>query len=184
MKRAHWVGVVLALVAAVGCTSRQVRATAAAQTDFAQYRTFGFLQSITDSSAGARLGRSPAGKELRRAITERLEARGYSPAPSDQAPDFWIAINDVVDQRVPIEDFGYYGPTWGWPPAPASYPSGTIVVDFVDRRSKQAFWRGTAARLVEDASHPDVHEIGGAVARLIREYPAQRTASAAAPARM
>jgi hypothetical protein len=171
-------------VLAGGCSTLQVKSTAAPGANLAAYRTFAFLPPGASSSGAALLATSPAGQEIQGSIAQSLQAKGYVPAQAGQQPDVLIAYNRVLQNKLEVEDWGYAGPFWGgWPGAVTQYTEGTIVVDIIDARTRQVLWRGTASQVVNDPLNPDPQKVHNAIAKLMQTYPTQ-AASASAGAQM
>jgi hypothetical protein len=176
----------VALVAYAGCSTVQVRSAAAPGVNLAQYRTFTFLPAANPGSEAASWDRSPAGQEVRNRIAQDLISKGYAPAQPDEKPDFVIATHAKRQQKLDVQNWGYPGPYWGYGWANTSvteYTQGTILVDFIDPRTNQVFWRGTASAVVNHPENPDLNKVAKAVDKLMTQVPVQ-LASAGAPARM
>jgi hypothetical protein len=166
---------VLGLLGAAGCGA-SVHTTTMPNVNLSQYRTFSFAQPVNPSGPGAELARAPVGQVIRNDIARDLSSRGIQQV--DQNPDFLVAYHTVMQNRLGLEDWGYYGP-----PEAYEYTQGTIVVDFIDPRTRNVFWRGTASQVVNDPFNPDIDKLNAAVDKLMRKVPTQM-ASAPAPQHM
>lgn len=167
------------------CSSVKVRSTPAPGASLGQYRTFAFMMPKSPSSTTMQLIQSPAGQEIRNSVAQALINKGYTPAQPGQTPDFLIAYHTVLQNKLEVSDWGYGGP-WVMGPGPVTvseYTEGTIVVDFIDPRTNQAFWRGTAESIVKDPSNPDVRKVAKAVDKLMAKYPTS-IATSGGPTRM
>ena len=168
MKLFQWLGIA-AIAVLSGCVT--VRSSAVPGTNLAQYRTFAWAQP-TDQSA-ARMERSPAGQTIRSEIARNLQAKAIVQAGPGQSPDFLVAYHVVLRERPDYAGWGWGG--WGygyWDGADVyTYYEGTIVVDFIDPKSGQTFWRGSATRDVDHPDNPDLGDVAGAVDKMMKTYP-------------
>jgi hypothetical protein len=149
-----------AAVLAIGCANITTSAHTAPGTDLANYRTYdwyeppsGKLQTIGE-------------QQMRTALQQDLALRGLTLATS-AAPDFLVAYHAVEQPKADVAP-GY---AWGSFPDVVTYREGTLVVDFIDRKTNTVFWRGTARGAVDHPSNPDPQKINEAVAKLIKQYP-------------
>lgn len=175
---------VAALLLCAACSTTQVRATTAPGTNLLAYRTFAFMTPPErPGGATAQLMQSPAGQQVRASIAEGLREKGYRPAAPGEAPDFLVAVHATTQEKFQVDDWGYVGPYWaGFGPDATveEYTQGTIVVDFIDPRTRQAFWRGTATSIVQDPQNPNPERVAKAVDKLMTRVPMQ-TAAAPSP---
>ena len=96
---------------------------------------------------------------LEKAIVSELEAKGYTKTDRPAVlVGYHVALTEKLDAAT-VKDRYTYGyakqymhrpGTSTWQPEPvnliggvASYPEGTLIVDFVDRKSNTLIWRGT-----------------------------------------
>jgi hypothetical protein len=169
----------LSLVAALAfaaCAGVTTNAQLAPGANLAQYRTYGW----------APRGDQPetlADQAVRSSLEQSLAQRGIVPA-TQGAPDFLVDYHAKTQQRVEVSPgmgpWGFYGyGGWGgWNyPAVSSYTEGTLIVDFIDPRTRQIFWRGTASAAVNNPANPDMNKIANAVTQLMQKYPTQVAAT-------
>lgn len=149
-----------------GCGAT-VHSTMAENANLGQYHTYAF------ATPKYRIGQteSVAEQDLRTSLRNALAQKGLVEAAPGQQPDFLVTYHVKEQQRLDVQNVGYgYG--WGWGPTNVyEYTQGTLVVDFVDPRTNQAFWRGTASDVVQHPESPDPRKIDKAVSKLIRQYP-------------
>ncbi len=124
-------------------------------------------------------------ERLMRAITETLEAKGYTPAPEDRADFLLLFHTDVREFKEVVTDYDAIGlfpydyGYWG-PPYPTrheyTYEEAQIVIDAVDPVAKKVFWRGTAVDLLKSFKTPWEREayINGVVRRILAPFPPRR----------
>ena len=97
-------------------------------------------------------------------------------------PDFLIAEHLGKKDKVHVTSWGYdYGPRvryWGgyWGPAGVTtheYEEGSLILDFVDTKSKKMIWRGAAKAVVDPSNTPEKREklINEAVNEILKNFP-------------
>ena len=159
----------VALIAGCGAS---VSSTVTPGTNLAQYRTWAFY------TPPYRVGQveSPGEQETRNALRNALAQKGMTEAAPGQQPDFLVAYHARKQQRLDVTSAGYGW--WGWGGTDVyQYTEGTLIVDFVDPRTNQAFWRGTASDVVNNPEMPDLGKLDSAVAKLVNQYPSQLAAT-------
>jgi hypothetical protein len=145
------------------------------QTDFGKYRTYDWMPVPTSADID-----DIVVERVKKAVDAGLSAKGLR--RTTQNPDFLIAEHVGKKDKVEVNDWGYaYGPYtgyWGgdWGAGDIStyqYEEGTLILDFVDARSKQLFWRGTAKAEVQNVKSPGESEklINEAVQKILQKYP-------------
>lgn len=110
---------------------------------------------------------------VRRATNAELEEKGYR-MTSDN-PDFLIAMHAGSEEKVTYKDWGYsYGGYWGRGGySKYKYQEGTLVLDFVDVKSKQLMWRGQAKGFIDRKSTPKQEDslVTEAVRKILKNFP-------------
>jgi hypothetical protein len=121
---------------------------------------------------------------IRASLEEELKARGYAEATRETA-DFLVAYRAAVHERIeayPTTSVGY-----GWGPSYAvtttsvyAYDEGTLVVDVIDRKTKNLVWRGIARKAVDRNASAEQRDanIRKAVRALLEEFPPAPRAAA------
>jgi hypothetical protein len=153
--------------------------------DFSAFKTFAWMPrpEKMPRSARAALESNPIlNKRIEDITGQILGDKGLT--VSTENPDllinFYVGFNDRID----ISSWGYfYGPFWGyyWPglgPMDAySYKEGTLIMDFVDAKTKEMVWRGVAEEdlftydRVASISDKDLWRI---LTKMLAQYPPQR----------
>jgi hypothetical protein len=151
---------------------------------FGKYKTY----ALTPPNRGQTM--SPASEAaLSDAVRAELNSRGLTEAPARTA-DLDIVRQVFVQQKTSVQqwtDWGYrhhggwpYGYGYGyygmWPGAPTSYvdvqqyDEGTLILDFVDARTKKLVFRGVGKAVV---GGPDSNagKIREAVSKIVAGYP-------------
>ncbi len=127
-------------------------------------------------------------KNIEFAVDKQLEAKGLT--MSSENPDFLIAVHVTKQRKVDTEQWGYaYGSgnfyrggrfsRFGGAPSNYEFRSGTdtyvydigtLIIDFVDTKTRELIWRGTATAEL-DPSAPSMDLINKAVARILENFP-------------
>jgi hypothetical protein len=145
------------------------------QADFANLKTYDWMQ--VPEKAGID---SLSVQRVKNAVNAELKAKGLM-MTSDN-PDFLIAEHLGKKDKVQVTDWGYgygpYGGYWGgyWGPGGVStyeYEEGSLILDFVDAKSKKMIWRGVAKAEINSANTPEKKEklIKEAVNEILKNYP-------------
>lgn len=115
-------------------------------------------------------------KRVTSALSRELNAKGIKQAPDN--PDFLIALHGSRESKVHVTDWGYsYGPfgrhIGGSRVDVHQYEQGTLIVDFVEAKTKQMVWRGIASRALEPDLSPQEKErlINEAVIDMMKKFP-------------
>jgi hypothetical protein len=110
---------------------------------------------------------------VRSAIESELTGRGYPEVPSGGS--FLVAYHAMIRERIEAgaDPYGY-----GWRhgymgPNVMTYEEGTLLIDFIDPKSKSMIWRGTASAVVDPADSTEKREkrIRDAVKKVLAKFP-------------
>jgi hypothetical protein len=145
------------------------------QVDFSNLKTFDWMQ--VPKQAGID---TLTLQRLKNAVNADLNAKGFM-MTSDN-PDFLIAEHIGKRDQVQVSDWGYgYGGHRGyrggyWGPSGAStykYEEGSLILDFVDPKTKDLMWRGSAKAEVQNIDTPEKSEqlINAAVNDILKNFP-------------
>ena len=141
-------------------------------TNFSQFRTFQLTEGTKDPITFTQ-------KRIDDAITTQLTSKGWQAVTSN--PDILVythAVRGEVKQWNATSTgggWGYRG--WGGmggmtTATETTIPTGTLVVDLVNPKSKELVWRGTASDQIS-ASGAEQGQIQNAVAKLFENFPPQ-----------
>lgn len=162
-----------------GCSSVSITTDYDHEANFAAYKTFAWMtvsQDVVTANATTNMFQnSLVDKRFRSAVNARLQAKGMS--QDSASPDIYLMYHTGTENKVNVTNYGYgYGPRWGYGTGGVDvqqYTQGTIILDFVDSKTKQLVWRGVATGAL--AQNPDpakAEEKLNAVAYdLLEEYP-------------
>jgi hypothetical protein len=162
-----------------GCVTTQ--ATTSPNANLGQYRTFSFFQPTSANPKQLAFEQSPAGQVVRDRVTSDLQSKGLTQSADN--PDLLIAYHSKLEEKTDVTDWGYGGYYWGGPGGVTvdQYTQGTLLIDFIDPKTKQVVWRGTASAIVNHPDNPDTGKLASAVDKLMKKYPAE-LASTSRPA--
>ncbi len=103
-------------------------------------------------------------KRIKRVVDEQLGAKGYGVA--SVSPDFLIDITGRKDTKA---DHWSDGDTF-------TYEEGTLVLEFLDGKSKEPIWRGKAVGMLDPSPTPEQREknTNKAISRMLKYFPPPR----------
>lgn len=152
MKKSPAVLLVLVSTVFMHCSSMAIKSDFDPQADFARYKTFDWM---------------PRAKPSPNPLHEkRVAAAG--------APDFLVVVHANVQDKLDVDTYGYrygrYGRRVGTYTTVREYQQGTMVIDFIDAKTKELFWRGWAKG---EVSNPETakEKIDEVVAKILAQYP-------------
>jgi hypothetical protein len=173
----------LGLLLAACATRPEVRTQAAANANLAAYHTYAFMPKPGTDKDGYKTLKT---QSLERAVGREMLARGYTPAPAEQAD---LLINFNVKEKDKVE--GDLGPAGGWGygwgrrygygygfgfddyyNGITTVTEGSLMIDLVDRARNEVVWSGTAVgeltKKVLDNPDPTINR---SVADIFARYP-------------
>lgn len=196
MRELKFLTVLSAVLLSVSCAGIYVTEDYDKQAPFDTYKTFHWMPKPEKmpESARAALEKNPLlGKRIQEIADEILEKKGFK--LSEDNPDLLINYYVGFNRRLDIDGWGYgYGPHWGyfWPglgPFPYgagyTYTEGTLIMDFIDAKTKEMVWRGVADKALNydyymsganrNFSDSDLWEI---LTKMLDQFPPRRKAPA------
>jgi hypothetical protein len=171
--------IIIAIVIMAGC-SPQIKVYSDMDPDYDlwTYKTFDWGEKVSIEA-----GRNPLrynelnDKRIKAAVLEQLQSRGF--VPREQDPDLILHYHIIVDDKsaVTTEPFGYrYGAYWMRSGVNVYYyREGTLIIDLMERSTKNLVWRGWAVANVDEIDPEEVDEvIKLAVEKIFRKFPARQ----------
>ena len=161
-----------AIIPSLACSSMTVRADHNTQHSFRAYSTFALFER--QGKENRRPQMSPmVDQRIGVSIATELDAKGFDSA-SPRNADFLVTFYTAVRRRVVINRTGWYGwGRWGWHGGSTwvnSYPEGTLVIDIIDRRSRQLVWRGVGEGAFT-STNPSDAKVAKRVAKILKTFP-------------
>lgn len=119
-------------------------------------------------------------RRIKKTVNTQLEVKGLK--RTSDIPDFSIAVHIGKKQKLRVTDWGYgyghhgryRGGHWGRGGVDVyQYEEGTLILDFVDTKTKHLIWRGTADAQIDTARSPEKREklIDEAVQKILKNFP-------------
>ena len=172
-----WTFIILCLMAiTISCSPiYSVKYDYDTKTDFASLKTYDWLPI----PAKADIDRLNV-ERIKNAVNSQMEAKGVRKAADN--PDFLIASHVGKKEKVRVADWGYgygtHGRYWGGYGGPRGvdvykYEEGSLILDFVDAKSKKLIWRGSAKAQISADMTPEKREklIAEAVQKILEKFP-------------
>jgi hypothetical protein len=165
-----------------GCASTpNTIANADPDTDFSQFKTFGFFDQLATDKQGYE---SMESNFLKVAVAQELVLRGlsYSENP-DVLVNFYIHSEEKIRSRSVPTTGAYYGyrDPFGYDPFMAyptyetridQYTMGTLNIDVVDTRQQKLVWEGMVSGRITDNDIKNLEKtIDEAVAAIMANFP-------------
>ena len=173
---------VLATVLLAGCAGFKVTDDYDPSADFSQYGGYAWLPRPDPTEAAAvRPDDGLLRQRIERAVDESLSAKGLRRVESAADATLLVTEHISVEQklRVNTTNYGYGYGRWGYygggytDTTVDQYEEGTLILDFIDAKTKQLVWRGMAQSRLKEMSTPEEREarVRAAVAAILEKYP-------------
>jgi Domain of unknown function (DUF4136) len=107
---------------------------------------------------------------LDEALRVSLAARGLTEAPPGVTPDFVVRHQLTTQHGLSVEPIGFGLNATGTQDV-SGYTEGTLIIDFIDAKTRQIFWHATANDVVNRPASPDRRYLGQIVGRIVSTYP-------------
>lgn len=153
--------------------------------DFSQLKTYSWLDH---DLAGQ--GVSPlVASRIIGAVDAQLQAKGWTKLPQDQPVQVVVGVGVSVHQQQSVNTYYnapmYAGYGWGGPwmrpyayggmgsatTTVRTYDVGTLIVDMFLTSNKQAIWRGTAEKTVNDSPQKNSEAVQIGIENMFRYFP-------------
>jgi Domain of unknown function (DUF4136) len=177
-----------------GCASLDVSYDYDPEINFAALRTFDWLPVPEKAQAKAQSNELTI-KHIKLAVSRELNAKGLQ--MSSENPDILIALHGGKEKKVDVQEWGYgyrdrdyshwgLAPRGPWYPQPAGrdyfdyrrgldtyeYEVGTLIIDFIDAKTKSLIWRGTATGVVDPTVTSE--KINEVVKKILENFPPEK----------
>ncbi len=177
MKVSRGVLLLCAVLLAAGCSSVSVSTDFDSKVDFAGLHTYSWIDTPQSTSANVQkelVMNSLVEGRVKNAVNEQLAAKGFKETTQD--PDFLVAFHMGVQDKTDIQSWGYGYGYWGLGGGGVStvnYREGTLILDFIDPKTKDLIWRGVGKKVVSKNATPEKRQqgINDAVAKILKQFP-------------
>ncbi len=175
---------VLMMVLALGCASSiDIKHDYDKSQDFSALKTYDWFPQPTIIPGDARTAQERSGlvaKRIKDAVDSELRAKGLK--KDSRNPNFLIVKHLGFDDKINVTDYGYsygayghyYGGAWGGRTIDVyQYTEGTLILDFIDTKTKQLIWRGAATGTVDPDRPREEREkrLNKAIAKILAKFP-------------
>jgi hypothetical protein len=155
----------LLVLLASACSTVSVNQDYAPDVDFRAYRSFDWFPGHREVAGEGGVSDPFLEERIRNAVTRELAAKGLRKV-SGGSPDFWVNYHVSVQQKLTSSgvNVGYgvgsYG-SWGGvgigmgTNPVRQYEEGTLMIDFIDGRSRKLVWRGTGSKALSRNPTPE-----------------------------
>jgi hypothetical protein len=153
------------------------------EADFSQYRTFGFLDTLSTDNAEYE---SLTTNFLKVAVAQQMDLRSYEFSKDpDLRVNFFINTEEKIQSRSVPTAGGYYGyrdPYYGgmggygmaYETQVTQYTQGTLNIDVVDTRTNKLVWEGAVVgRITDEVVRNLEKSIDQAVLEVFKNFPVQ-----------
>ncbi|MBT8341745.1 MAG: DUF4136 domain-containing protein [Desulfatitalea sp.] len=152
------------------CSSIAVNYDYDTKADLSKYKTYNWMPS--DNDAGVT---DLTTRRIKAAVDRELKAKAYE--MTENNPDFLVATHVKTKEKLRVTDWGYTGGFHYWSIGGGvdvrQTEEGSIIIDLVDAKSKNLFWRGMATSTVRPNLTAEKQEklINRAVERVFEKAP-------------
>ena len=178
MKSIYHSFILLAIALVSGCTGMKVISETASNSDLRKYNFY----TIADSEEGFLPNVNPAQKmQIEQAIVSETKNLSILSNNSGVAgPDILVSYFVVVDTKYDVEAYAdYYGRRrWQYPVTSINineYKEGTLLVDFIDAKTRKVVWHGSTSGVVSANSVKMEEKINEAVKAIFKQYKADQS---------
>jgi hypothetical protein len=176
---------VVLLLSACATTAPRTNIDYDPSVDFAQFKTYSWLDHNL-----AQQGVSPLViSRIIGAVDAQLQAKGWTKVPQGQTGQVIVAAGVSVHQQQSVNTYYnapmYAGYGWGGPymrpyayggmgsatTTVRTYDVGTLIIDMFASSTKQAIWRGTAEKTVNDSPQKNSEAVQIGIENMFRYFP-------------
>jgi len=154
------------------CSTMTVRADHDSQVDFGSYSSFALFERPAKERRGPQMSEL-VDRRIGASMQAELVSRGFTTAAPREA-DILVTFYTAVRKRVTVNGGGWYGyrrPYWGGRVTYVkTYPEGTLVIDVIDRKSRNLVWRGVGSGAFSKMN-PSDEKVDKRVARILATFP-------------
>lgn len=164
------------VVFVVGCATIKVKSEYGKGVDWTRFQTYNWVEQPENPFAylTSKIDRKRIVKLIKVELDEKLQSRGYRLVKTE--PDFQVAYHANVKGKIETAPLGYDSDLEmyaGREITVRDYQEGSLVLDFVDRKSNELIWRGIAVGAIQDVDRIE-SQIQEAVDKMLQSFPPRR----------
>ncbi len=179
------VGACLAATLVLGCaTTGNVKTDFDERADFGKFKTYAFLPPKEIDGAGV-LSNSIVRQRVESLISESLDGKGLKKNTDANSADllvqYWVGIKEKQDVASTPTSPGYYGAyNYGhWAVSynqyvTYDYREGTLIVDLIDRATKDLAWRAYLVQTLVDSKEENFKTAQKSMQKAFANYPPKK----------
>jgi hypothetical protein len=174
MKRVTILLAICLMFVITSCSPVSVKHDYDRQANFSTLQTFDWIPKPAKVRA---MTRPFMDKRIRNAVNGQLVLKGLKQSSN---PDFLIAYHIGVKDKIDVQTWGYTyagrGRYWGRGGTYVDvqqYKQGTLVLDFINAKSKELIWRGIATGALPDNPNPEniENKINDVAEKVLEKFP-------------
>ena len=172
---------ILIVVVLIGCSPVKVSFDYNPESSFGEYRSYAFLDLSSKEEDEKYKRSSLTDTRIVNSLRSELTGRGYEESKEESQADFLVAFHTSVEAKIDLRtthrSYGYRHYRYSRYPVPVTeayqYDEGSLIVDFVDAKTKELFWRGVARKRLRERDTPEERQktIQIAVQEILNGYP-------------
>ena len=139
------------------------------ETNFSGYKTYAWTKGTPATN-------SLMDQRIIDAIDKQLAAKGMQKVDADKDPDLIVLYHAAVGTETELNTMNMGG--WGWRMGGGmatttvdKIPTGQLVVDIGDAKTKKLLWLGNASGTLSDSPDKNTKKINSAVEDMFKKFP-------------
>ncbi|HEY5603760.1 MAG TPA: DUF4136 domain-containing protein [Gammaproteobacteria bacterium] len=164
-----------------GCMQFMVSYKSDPNYDYSKIQSYEIVKNQQDNIQNLEVDEAWLGQTITGAIKDSLDSKGLSenPEQAQVVVSYYVVVAMTVDTLVVDNYYNHYYQYSTYPTAAIpdyrkiTYNKGTLVIDVVDKASKQIVWRGAADTVVREQTDNEQREknIRKAVTQIFKQFP-------------
>lgn len=178
MKTVKFLSLLFITAIAASCSSISVNTDYDDNTDFNQYKTYGFLDKAIEKAEISDLDK----KRILSAIDAEFQKKGFT---KSENPALLVNIFTRANKEVNVNQWGYgggFGWGWGWGYGPGMWggtsvnttTEGTLFIDLIDANKKELVWQGVGSGVLTLDRDKKQERINEFVSEIMKQFPPQK----------
>jgi len=176
--------ILVTAAALAGCSTLKVNTEYDTTAPFATYKTYAWLANAPGPEEAPSIRNPVVQQTVVAAVDREMARKGLVLTRLESNPDFLVSVHGWAQSRIDVQSYGYgygYGGAYAYGPYRApmpvgvevrNYTDGTLLVDFVDAKTRKLVWRGTATDTFTSVDMNAVRKtVDEAARQLLDAYP-------------